>query len=87
VVQCVLGAVFTCVAVLGSAFVLLPAGTFASTIWMPVIMAVLLGVIATHLRKQPNRRMLAAGMLIGIAVALLLDGMCWLIIFEGRFGG
>jgi hypothetical protein len=83
----VVAAVFACAAVLGSAFVSLATGAAAGVIAVPLIVAVLLTATAVTLRKKPGRRAFAAGILTGVAIALLLDGVCWSIILNTRIGG
>jgi hypothetical protein len=49
---------------------------------IPVLALSLLVVVALKLRNNPQRGGWAAGIWIGIAVALLLEGTCWLAILR-----
>ena len=81
-----LSAGLTCSVVLGSAIGGLLTGA-AGAIAIPLGVVVLLAIAATALRKKPRCRALAAGILAGIGIALLLDGLCWLVISNSRIGG
>jgi hypothetical protein len=47
---------------------------------IPLLVLSILVVTALKLRKNPRRSGWAAGIWIGIAVALLMEGFCWLVI-------
>jgi hypothetical protein len=85
--ECVLMAIVTCAVVLGSSFVSLTMNSVEGAIANPLIVIVLSTLVATKLWKNPNRRAVAAGIWIGIGIALLLDGLCWFVMFQSRFGG
>jgi hypothetical protein len=87
IVECVLGAVVTCAAVLGCAFVCVSAGGPVGVVAAPLVVAAIFGLAAFNFRRNPDRRALAAGIWVGIGVALLLDGACWLLIANSRIGG
>jgi Na+/H+ antiporter NhaC len=86
-VQCALGAVMACGAVLGSVLLSLGTNSAYGMIMLPLTIVAVLAILAFSLRRIPARRALAAGVLTGIGVALLLDGLCWAVILNSRIGG
>jgi hypothetical protein len=90
IIEFVLGAVATSAAVLGSSFfcaTAVSAGGMGGMIAAPLVVAAILGLTAFKLRRKPDSRAFAAGIWTGIAVALLLDGVCWVVILNSRIGG
>ena len=51
----------------------------------PLIGASILGSIAVNLKGSDRNKGWAAGLWIGIGIALLLDGICWIAISQMRF--
>ena len=86
IAQCIVAAAVSAALVVGSGFAMLflgGIGIFAG----PVAVAVLLITAALRLRRIPRRRGLAAGIWIGIGLAVLLEGVCWFGLSGMRIGG
>jgi hypothetical protein len=50
----------------------------------PIAIAAL---VASHLRRSQRTRAWAAGIWIGVGVAVLMNGLCWALLSGVRFGG
>ena len=80
------GIVLSCGAVLGSVSGAMCAGGRRG-IAIPLIVIAFLVIVAMKFREDPDRRGVCAAIWIGIAVGLLLEGMCWLVMLGPRIGG
>jgi hypothetical protein len=56
-------------------------------IFAPLVVALGAVFVALRLRESQHSRAWAAGIWIGIGVAILLNGLCWVAITGIRFGG
>ena len=81
-----LSAGLTCSVVLASAIGGLMTGA-AGAVAIPLGVVVLLAVAATALRRKSRCRAMAAGILTGIGIAILLDGLCRVVMLNSRIGG
>jgi hypothetical protein len=79
---CATAAVILPIAVAGALF-----GSVVGLILAPLCVIAVAVVVASRLRRSERTRAWAAGIWIGIGIAVLLNGLCWAIIRAGRFGG
>jgi hypothetical protein len=85
--QAALGAMISCGTILGAAFAGMFMGGMAGVILAPLLLAIGFALVAVAYRGYERSRGWAVGFLIGIGVAVLLDGLCWVAVANMRIGG
>jgi hypothetical protein len=79
---CATVAVILSVAVAGALF-----GSLVGSILAPLCVIAIAALVASRLRRSQHTRAWAAGIWIGIGIAVLVNGLCWAVISGARFGG
>jgi hypothetical protein len=79
---CATAAVILPIAVAGALF-----GSVVGLILAPLFVIAIAALVASRLRRSQRTRAWAAGIWIGIGVAVLVNGLCWALLSGVRFGG
>jgi len=85
--QWVLGILLSVVLVLGSGFVGALGAGLGGFVVAPLITSVVMALIGANLRDSVAYRPMAAGIWTGVALAVLLDELCWVAFSGVRIGG
>jgi VIT1/CCC1 family predicted Fe2+/Mn2+ transporter len=77
-VQFCFGVLISIGAVFATAFGMLALDSLSGAIGGPIVVVLVLGIIGAGLYQSSEKRAWAAGLWTGIALAVLIDGACWI---------